>query len=299
MKFGTDCHFNIGAEHISGGKPCQDYAMSGIHGVVAYAMVSDGCSSGGNTDVGARLIALSGAAAIREHQDVEGSAADIATAQAIEVRRRQVLKGIKETLQLASGDMLATEVYARITPKGGYVHVWGDGVVAFVYVGGGVTLHRFDWPNNTPYYPSYVDNLSDLSSFIAAHGGNVAAPVLCEQVCEYPPASGNDEPTVSTVFHSIADGVRGIHLPITVDDLSRLAFVVVFSDGVTRVDKVDWKDAARELLSFKAADGVFAKRRMINFVREVRKQGRGPLDDIAFAAISITHDSEEITDGTT
>lgn len=299
MKFGTDCHFNIGAEHISGGKPCQDYAMSGIHGAVAYAMVSDGCSGGGNTDVGARLITLSGAAAIREHQGAEGRATDAAVAQAIEARRRQLLKGIKETLGLASNDMSATQVYARVTPEGGYVHMWGDGVVAFVSVGGSVILHRFDWPNNTPYYPSYTENTSDLLSFINAHGGDATAPVLCEQIYTYPPPSEGGEPVTSTVFHSIIDGIRGIHLPIAADDLNRLAFVVVFSDGVTRVDKVDWKDAARELVSFKAADGVFAKRRMINFVREVRKQGRGPLDDIAFAAISITHDPEEVTDGTT
>lgn len=293
MKFGTDCHFNIGAEHISGGKPCQDYAISGNHGDVAYAIVSDGCTSGGNTDVGARLITLSAAAAIREHSDVEGNAVHTRAAQSVEVRRQLLLGGIKETLRLEPSDMLATELYVYLTPRGGHVHVAGDGVVAFVYVGGRVKLHRFDWPNNMPFYPAYIDQ---LPSFVGAHGGDLAARVLTEQVYDYSPSSENGS-TTSTALHSMSDGIRGIHFPVTADELNRLAFVVVFSDGVTRVDNVDWKDAALELLTFKSADGVFAKRRMINFVRDMRKKGRGPLDDIAFAAISIIQDSEEVPDG--
>lgn len=293
MKFGTDCHFNIGAEHIAGGKPCQDYAISGTHGDIAYAIVSDGCSSGGNTDVGARLIALSAAAAIREHSDVEVNATQLRAAQAVEVRRQLLLGGIKETLRLEPSDMLATELYVYLTPKGGHVHVAGDGVVALVYIGGRTRLHRFDWPNNMPFYPAYIDQ---LPNFISAHGGDLAARVLTEQVYDYSPTS-EIASTTSTVLHSMLDGIRGIHFPITADDLSELAFVVVFSDGVTRVDNVDWKDAALELLDFKAAEGVFAKRRMINFVRDMRKKGRGPLDDIAFAVVSVLHDSEEVSDG--
>ncbi len=294
MKFGTDCHFNIGAEHISGGKPCQDYAISGTHGDVAYAIVSDGCSSGGNTDVGARLITLSAAAAIREHSGVEGNAIHARAAQDVEVRRQLLLGGIKETLELRPSDMLATELYAYLTPKGGHVHVAGDGVVAFVYAGGRVRLHRFDWPNNMPFYPAYIDQ---LPSFVGAHGGNLAARVLNEQVYDYLPVPENASPTKNIVLHSMSDGIRGIHFPITADELNSLAFVVVFSDGVTRVDKIDWQDAALELLDFKATEGVFAKRRMINFVREARKKGRGPLDDIAFGVISVIHDSEEVDDG--
>ena len=296
MKFGADCHFNIGAEHVSGGKPCQDYAISGNHDGIAFAIVSDGCSGGGNTDVGARLITLSAAAAIREHWDIEKNVTDASTAQAIEVRRRMVLGGIKETLKLERDDMLATELYVCLTSKGGYVHVWGDGVVAFVYVGGRIKLHRLDWPKSTPFYPSYIDS-NDVPGFIDEHGGDVASPVLCEQVYEYVPAPEDRLSATSTVFHSIVDGIKGIHFPITADELNQLAFVVVFSDGVTRMDNVDWKDAALDLLNFKTATGVFAKRRMINFVREVRKKGRGPLDDIAFGVVSIVHDSEEVADG--
>lgn len=294
MKFGTDCHFNIGAEHISGGKPCQDYAISGNHGDIAYAIISDGCSGGGHTDVGARLIALSAAAAIREQWDAERNVTDITVAQAVEVRRRLLLGGIKETLKLEPDDMLATEVYASITPQGGYVHAWGDGVVAFVYVDGITRLHRFDWPNNMPFYPAYVDQ---LPNFTSAHGGDLDAQVLTEQVFEYTPSSEGRSSTTSTVPHSMYDGIQGIHFPITADELNRLAYVVVFSDGVTRVDNVCWKDAALDLLSFKTATGVFAKRRMINFIREMRKKGKGPLDDIAFAAISVVRDTEELSNG--
>jgi hypothetical protein len=44
--------------------PCQDYALSGVTRHLAYAVVADGCSSGGKTDIGARVLALATAIAL-------------------------------------------------------------------------------------------------------------------------------------------------------------------------------------------------------------------------------------------
>ncbi len=66
MKFHTDHHFIIGHGHLADGKPCQDYTLSGLVGGGAYAVVSDGCSSAGQTDIGSRIIAITTGNAIIE-----------------------------------------------------------------------------------------------------------------------------------------------------------------------------------------------------------------------------------------
>src|ERR1017187_1833610 len=50
-----DHHFEIGNSH----RICEDYALSGQTKEVTYVILSDGCSSGIDVDVGARLVALS------------------------------------------------------------------------------------------------------------------------------------------------------------------------------------------------------------------------------------------------
>lgn len=290
MKFNTDDHFVIGSEHISQGKPCQDHALSGLHEQIAYAVVSDGCSSGGLTDVGSRLITLSTAAAIREHlnRDESGPGSLLAPID-VNGQQRNILSGIKEILRLKSSDMLATSVYAYLSPSTGFVQVRGDGVVALVRIDGSITLIRYDWPNNTPFYPAYLD--TDLALFVDAHGGDVKSAIVREEIVHY----GTDgkifsDPDLHTM-HTITEGIEGITTWLSMESL---AYIAVFSDGVCRVDGFNWKDTALQLMAFKSSEGVFAKRRMNAFIKNTHKVGKGPLDDIAYAVIHIKHEKGEM-----
>ena len=65
QRFYVDDYFHIGQMHLGSGKPCQDYSFSGIIDEGAFAIVSDGCSTGRHTDVGARIIVLSTVNAIQ------------------------------------------------------------------------------------------------------------------------------------------------------------------------------------------------------------------------------------------
>lgn len=77
MDYKTNHAFHIGAQHLSLGKPCQDYAVSGsINDTTAYAIVSDGCSSGGETDIGARIVALATKRALEENSHLPGLTAE-------------------------------------------------------------------------------------------------------------------------------------------------------------------------------------------------------------------------------
>jgi len=115
MKFATDSYFHIGKIHLNNGKPCQDYALSDVFDDAALVIISDGCSTGGHTDVGARMLALSTAVAIREHWAVSRTVLGHTVPQEIGMRQKIAMAGSREILGLDQQDMLATCIYQYIT----------------------------------------------------------------------------------------------------------------------------------------------------------------------------------------
>lgn len=285
MRFNTDDIFLIGENHIRTGKPCQDYARSGTAGKVAYAIVSDGCSTGGETDIGARLIGLSTAESIRLWREFVKSERFGEVAAAIHKRQRGIIKGTGHLLGVSTEDMLATASYAVLSKESGFVNVRGDGVVAVVERDGKIYFHRFDWENNMPFYPAYSESPL-FEAFVAAHGGDASKEALSHQV--WCLETNGNLYAVKSIAYSITQSFDGVTIPV---DVSKTVFVAVFSDGVCQVDGLDWKDATQKLLAFKTLAGVFVKRRMMRFVKDAREIGKGPLDDIACAVIHIEHEA--------
>jgi hypothetical protein len=281
----TDSYFAIGYSHLTGGKPCQDYATAALlpEGA-AYAIVADGCSTGGQTDVGARILALSTAQAIREHWSTTRTTQEVAAVERITLQQRMVATTAQSVLGCDSSDMLSTCLYAYLAPAGGFVHIQGDGVVAWQHMDGRITMTRLDWADNAPFYPVYAND--GYAEFVRYHGGNVDANRLTSETWEYRP-DGSCEPTDNRDY-TLGEGIRGTSLFLPADDLR---VVAVFTDGVTQIESVDWKDAVVQLLSFKATRGAFAKRRMMRVVKDARQLGNGPLDDLAYAVIYV--ESEE------
>jgi hypothetical protein len=289
MRFGSDDHYQIGYQHVTAGTPCQDHALSGSTEEGAYAVVADGCSSGRHTDMGARLLSFTTAGALTADpsivRDIAASAAPYGTphpSHAIALRQRLALRSVSEMLGLEREDLLATCAYALVTPEGGFIHISGDGVAAIKLEDGSIRLWRFDWTDNMPFYLAYAEDSG--TSFIAAHGGDEAKEALTSQ--EWLRAPGKDWEQVAMQAHSIAEGMRGMTIPLSASIKDgTLAYAAVFTDGVTQVEGVDWKAAVERLLSFKTTAGVFAKRRMKRFAEETKKHGHGPIDDIAYAVV--------------
>lgn len=281
MRFVTDHYFHIGRAHSAGGKPCQDYALSESTEKTALAIIADGCSGGGNTDVGARMIALATAAAIRQHKQ---------SPEEIDTARTTLMKKASRILHIEHNDLLATCAYAQLAETGGFIHLLGDGAFALKYRDGSMLLQRFTWNNNMPVYAAYADDA--YQGFIDAHGRDLTATPLRQEEYEYCPGLGYIQ-TQDTLL-TLAHGIRGITIPLTETQIrNRLEYVAVFSDGVDQVEGMDWKDAIIKLLSFKNTTGEFAKRRMIRFIKESQETGKGPLDDISYAVIHITRGEEK------
>ncbi|MBI5147745.1 MAG: protein phosphatase 2C domain-containing protein [Parcubacteria group bacterium] len=288
--FSTDHYFHIGRAHTLSGKPNQDYAMSGVLRNGAYAIVSDGCSTGGATDVGARVIALSLVAAIRELHLPSAAVSSDEMFGPLDIVRRQNIRTATamKHLGLSQDDALATCVFAYLSENGGYVHARGDGAVALVKKDGTLILTRIEWEDNMPFYPAYAYKQKTLDDFIAAHGGDIKSERVTVETCML----GRDGSySCETARHMLSDGLLGTIIPIGSALMEELSFVAVFSDGISQCGDLDWKDAARSLVSYKNTAGEFVKRRMARFVKDEGASGRDPIDDIACAAISIRDDA--------
>lgn len=295
MKLHTDSHFVIGHAHSTGGKPCQDHTLSGVlkqHSAAierAYAVVSDGCSGGRMTDVGARLITTATAKALR-----------MCLPDATEMSQGQykivhdvsevLVSTAAEQLGLSSRDLLATQLVAVVEPSGRcFVSVHGDGAVAFVALDGAITLHTFEWKNNLPFYPH-----ENRGHFIEVQGG-IDSPAFSKTTYLINP-DGKVETTVENVM-SVGAGCEGVTFYTDLDT----GLVCLFTDGINQLGRVDPKgevekidpiEVVRRLVAFKGLAGEFVKRRMIRFLKECRDIGVAPIDDLGYAVIAIDHEAE-------
>ena len=285
----TDNIYLIGKTHLKDGKPCQDYTLSSVVNDVGFAVVSDGCSSGGATDMGSRVIAYSARAAVKSlPETLEDERHNIPLA--IKEKQRSGILETCNTLGLVRNDMLATCIFAYFTSETGFVHVTGDGVVAYKTHSGNVYMYRYEWVDNTPFYLAY-DVFSENDLFARTHGGDLNAIKLTCESWEHDSSTGHN--VLQSTEITLAEGMQGVVLnfakgsrPIAVPhNIEDLEFIAIFSDGVTQIEGTDWKDAVVQLLAFKTVEGDFAKRRMNFYLRGLQKDNKGPADDIAYAVI--------------
>lgn len=291
IAYQADHHFHIGKQHLTSGMPCQDYAISGLNRGSVVAVVSDGCSTGGHTDVGSRALVFTAVSAIKNHWATKHSV-DPQTPKEIGVSHKIGLAQARASLGLQVKDMFATCQYVYMGPEGGYTHLQGDGVVAVKYRDGSMLMSRFDWDKNTPFYLAYSHN--DYEDFIRCHGGDVSVHKLTEEYWKYFPEK-NIFSDLGTKTFSISEGIQGITRFFSKEELEDadygIEYIAIFSDGVTQIgkvgDSIDWKDAVVELMRFKTPKGEFATRRLNSYIRNLQKRGFNPTDDIAYAVVQV------------
>jgi len=273
MSFTTDHTFHIGEQHSRNGKPNQDYALSGtFENGLAYIIVSDGCSSGGLTDIGSRLMVLATKQALVEISATINPFENPNAIELVNQRRDTLLEQFRRALDLEYQDLLATCLWAISSSEFTLVNLTGDGIVA-IQTEAGLTIEQFEWDKNMPYYPAYRLNQTD-SLFIETHGDE-PYPFRQTRLSE---ESGEYCSPKSTL-----EGMSGWSVQI---ESSKLISLALFTDGVEQIDSLGYKEAVERLMAFKSTSGQFAVRRMNRFLKEVNTSGRGAIDDISYAVIN-------------
>ena len=156
-------------------------------------------------------------------------------------------------------------------------------------------MYRYDWKDNKPYYPAYGMN-DETELFIKEHGDDVNAFAMMSECWEHSPDEGGNFSSISREEISIGDGIRGITISITAEELRELEFVAVFSDGPTQLEGIDWRHAIVDLMAFKNTNGVFVKRRMNRMMKTAVSNGNTSWDDVAMSCIHIIFAEGDETD---
>jgi serine/threonine protein phosphatase PrpC len=152
MKINVDDFLKIGYQHHI----CEDYVISGrTRDDMPYAILSDGCSSSRNTDVGARLLCHFAKRFISKFSE---NTIDVTDSEEIgqwvihnaEVAARQM--GLDRT------SLDATLIVTYIANGNFYSHMYGDGMLILIpkiEIDGKTDVREINYTSNAPFYLSY------------------------------------------------------------------------------------------------------------------------------------------------
>jgi hypothetical protein len=263
----ADGYFAIGKSH----KVCQDYVRFGtLPNGRAYTIVSDGCSSSKDTDIGARLLVLTTEAFIVENLvGYDGLNFGAIITQA---RIHSDRLGLDRTC-LDATLMIAVETENDIL-----VYKMGDGVIATRWRGGSLSYWYNEFTSGAPYYPNY----------------------LCDQPRHESYMANADQPIVYTTGFAdrstkmplpLEHYINNICVPIVMSK-DVIDLVVLMTDGALSfrndLESVAVSNIVRQIVDVKVPTGEFMVRRAKRFLGNYCKdKGWHHDDDFGVGAIFV------------
>jgi hypothetical protein len=274
----ADSAFQVGSTHAV----CQDYAATGLCAADAdveaapcrpYAVLSDGCSSSTDTDVGARLLVKAAERLLREAGAPHASGLSELHAEAA-----RLALSWAEMLGLRSQAVDATLLTAHLHGDELVVGCSGDGVVCFQTEGGALDVYSINYPEGYPVYPGYAHQPARLRALADAGRARKEVTRLRAGSTEERlwPSDVSDSGALTEVFAVAAAGYR---------------FAALLSDGVHSFsgqgEAVPLGSVLPELVSFKNTRGAFVGRRVNGFLKDCRQRGWRHADDLSVAALHL------------
>jgi len=268
-----DSFTSVGKTHHT----CEDYAISVIQ-PFPFILVCDGCSSSKNTDVGARLLALTvkrqfhGAMTyglLPEHPDAFGNAI-IESAYII-----------ADQLGLNRSALDATLLLAYL--EKGLVHfvAFGDGFFIIKSKSGHDNFHQLSYNQNAPYYLTVHENPDIQKEWATVYPDNDLNIRLYNYL---EPEGPFDVPQE----HQVGWDKPFYYCARQIDDIE---MVMVSSDGIGTFCRSDDRSLLRpetiinEMYGIKVKNGEFIKRRMKKMIEKYASQGIYNLDDVSVSAM--------------
>ncbi len=286
----ADHAIHIGHDHVRAGILCEDYAWSEVTEKYALAIISDGCSSGAATDIGARLTTLAYRNVLRTVAATRSQLGSPAVQEEIDAKAMKLVWASAAMLSLERNDLLATVGFVIATPTSVLIRLIGDGVVALMGADGHTLMHRFEWDNSTPFYPVYHTG-TDVAEFVRAHGADEHTPRFHEE--QYLKRSTGELELIGRQSYSVANGIHGFTLQLEGDARERLSGVALFSDGITQVQETPWYIAASDALAYKSIAGVFVRRRLLRLTKTWNTDGHEHHDDLSCATVLLNTGKED------
>ncbi|MBV9926144.1 MAG: protein phosphatase 2C domain-containing protein [Acidobacteria bacterium] len=265
----ADSSFQIGSAHAV----CQDYAVARLCARGRpYAVLSDGCSSSQDTDVGARLLVKAAERLLRESGTPPAS--ELAGLHAEAARLALTWA---ETLGLAPQAVDATLLTAHLDGDELVVGCSGDGVVCLQAKDGALDAYSINYPSGYPVYPAYAHQPARLRTL--AEGGRAGKEVTRLR-------ASSVEGRLRPVGVSVGDEMTEVFA----FDAAPYRFAALFSDGVhsfLHAEEVSLESVLPRLVSFRNTRGAFVGRRVQMFLKDCRRKGWRHADDLSVAALHL------------
>lgn len=269
----TDCAFSTGKSH----QVCQDYARAGK----GCVLVSDGCSSSPDTDIGSRLLVLEAEQALRFRSQ---SNIVMQKSEEVDAFYKEVIVGARRQaahLELSDKALDATLLAAVVSDNRCLLTMWGDGYLAWRRRATTETEGvRVTYEAGYPNYLNYVideerrkalgDRAIGKAEFFHLEKGKM----VVENTLAVP--------RFFSQFLSVYD----------------LSFVVLASDGLgsfqehvqtetsKAVNPVPFEEMLLDMIDFKSTFGVFVQRRFNKVLKERLAKNQDNYDDLGIAAIA-------------
>lgn len=289
----ADSAFQIGATHAI----CQDYSLAGANLPSAraeessppppqragrpYVILSDGCSSSADTDIGARLLVKAAEQTLGERVGASG----VDPAEIHGEAARRALNWAR-LLGLRPQAVDATLLTAHLEGDELVIGCSGDGVICLQTRAGALNVYSISYASNYPRYPAYAHQPERLLAL--ADAGRSGKEVEHFR-------SASIEARLQPCGASIGDSPTEV-FTVRASDYK---YAALFSDGVHSFfdaghaepggggEAVPLDEVLRGLISFKSTRGAFVGRRMKMFLRDCRNKGWQHADDLACGALHL------------
>jgi hypothetical protein len=270
---------------------CEDYAFSGKNtsGTIAFAIVSDGCSSSDHVDVGARILihATHGYfKEIFENETCLSSCDKIKIGTGLIRHLSSYLSPEKKHLDFLSlpfQSLDATLIFAVSDGKRSFVFIYGDGGVITKNNCGEVGYRSVTYLSGAPYYLSNVFSHINKELYRKFYGvGNVYYEIdgqTCKSISAEDGIANGE--IYTNGFFEFGPDITSI--TVSTDGIG--SYQRRNGDGV--IVGVPVTEMAVDFSDYKNANGSFVKRRMQMIAVNCRKNGTTHYDDVSAATIII------------
>jgi len=278
----ADSAFIIGAMHAV----CQDYATTGTSKrapgpnstVSPYIILSDGCSSSPNTDIGARLLVKAAEQFLACFQPVATRLTELHRESARRALCWATLAGL--TPQAVDATLLT----AHLSDGELILGCSGDGVIALQSWTGALDVYAISYPAGYPFYPGYAhqperllalkDGVSKTIDHFRCDSSADTLRLEESSTCVSP----------TEVFHVKAADYKHV---VLISDGIHSFFTTKQTETSKRVEDISMQRIIKELISFKSVRGAFVGRRLRIFLKECQSKGWQHRDDLAIGALHL------------
>lgn len=254
-----DTFLEIGNQH----KVCEDYIVSG-HDPVPYIILSDGCSTANNSEMGSRILCLLAKQYLKYNQD---------SLQDLDYWKlgHWVIHNAEQTarqLGLSISCLTATLIVAYCVDEHIRIMIYGDGSFIQAYPHA-IDITSVEFSGNAPYYLVYL-----IDSY--RHEQYDQMKPTKKLIFTYSDGSVNSEEYSYDYPIDIRFSTR--HVPIT----------LITSDGIDSFLQGTNRLKAHEIIepcvAFKNLKGEFLKRRLNKQMKVFGADGIGHFDDLSMGA---------------